>query len=139
MGTGGFYAICTISTPRNGQIKYCHNLLDRRFFYGNNRVSNIFNMNDYTVKVACTTYYSASFEAKTFDEAKKLAEHSISEEFDTWAEIDNDYPSVYKIVKDYEDNLPVYEVKDYHNGVEFNDKTNKLSNIKQSVFKQDMW
>ena len=42
-------------------------------------------------------------------------------------------------VKDYEDNLPVYEVKDYHNGVEFNDKTNKLSNIKQSVFKQDMW
>ena len=40
-------------------------------------------MNDYTVKVACTTYYSASFEAETFDEAKKLAELSVSEEFDT--------------------------------------------------------
>ena len=96
-------------------------------------------MNDYTVKVACTTYYSASFEAETFDEAKKLAELSVSEEFDTWTEVDNDYPSVYKIVKDYEDNLPVHEVKDYHNGVEFNNKTNKLSNIKQSIFKQDMW
>ena len=96
-------------------------------------------MNDYTVKVACTTYYSASFEAKTFDEAKKLAEESIKEEFDTWAEIDNDYPSVYKIVKDYEGSNAVYEVKDYHNGVEFGEKKNKLSNIKQSVFKQDMW
>ena len=96
-------------------------------------------MNDYTVKVACTTYYSASFEAKTFDEAKKLAEESIKEEFDTWSEIDNDYPSVYKIVKDYEGSNAVYEVKDYHNGVEFNDKSKKLSNIKKSVFKQDMW
>ena len=138
MGTGGFYAIRTISTSRNGQIKYCHNLLDRRFFYGNNRVSNIFNMNDYTVKVACTTYYSASFEAKTFDEAKKLAEESIKEEFDTWAEIDNDYPSVYKIVKDYEGSNAVHEVKDYHNGVEFNERANKLSYIKQSFY-QDMW
>ena len=138
MGTGGFYAIRTISTSRNGQIKYCHNLLDRRFFYGNNRVSNIFNMNDYTVKVACTTYYSASFEAKTFDEAKKLAEESIKEEFDTWAEIDNDYPSVYKIVKDYEGSNAVHEVKDYHNGVEFNERANKLSYIRQS-FHQDMW
>ena len=96
-------------------------------------------MNDYTVKVACTTYYSASFEATTFDEAKNLAEESIKEEFDTWSEIDNDYPSVYKIVKDYEDGYAVYEVKDYHNGVEFNDKSKKLSNIKKSVFKQDMW
>ena len=138
MGTGGFYAICTISTTRNRQIKYCHNLLDRRFFYGNNRVSNIFNMNDYTVKVACTTYYSASFEAKTFDEAKKLAEESIKEEFDTWAEIGNDYPSVYKIVKDYEGSNAVHEVKDYHNGVEFNERANKLSYIKQSFY-QDMW
>ena len=138
MGTGGFYAICTISTTRNRQIKYCHNLLDRRFFYGNNRVSNIFNMNDYTVKVACTTYYSASFEAKTFDEAKKLAEESIKEEFDTWAEIDNDYPSVYKIVKDYEGSNAVHEVKDYHNGVEFNERANKLSYIRQS-FHQEMW
>ena len=85
-------------------------------------------MNDYTVKVACTTYYSASFEAK------KLAEESVKEEFDTWTEIDNDYPSVYKIVKDYEDGYAVYEVKDYHNGVEFNDKSKKLSNIKE-----DMW
>ena len=51
-------------------------------------------MNDYTVKVACTTYYSASFEAKTFDEAKKLAEESVAEEFDTWSEIDNDYQTV---------------------------------------------
>ena len=138
MGTGGFYAIRTISTTRNRQIKYCHNLLDRRFFYGNNRVSNIFNMNDYTVKVACTTYYSASFEAKTFDEAKKLAEESIKEEFDTWAEIDNDYPSVYKIVKDYEGSNAVHEVKDYHNGVEFNERANKLSYIRQSFY-QDMW
>ena len=95
-------------------------------------------MNDYTVKVACTPYYSASFEAKTFDEAKKLAEKSVAEEFDTWSEIDNDYPTVYKIIKDYEGSNAVYEVKDYHNGVEFNDKTNKLSNIKQSVCKQDM-
>ena len=91
-------------------------------------------MNDYTVKVACTTYYSASFEAKTFDEAKKLAEKSVKEEFDTWTEIDNDYPSVYKIVKDYEDGYAVYEVKDYHNGVEFDNKSNKVSNIKE-----DMW
>ena len=83
-------------------------------------------MNDYTVKVACTTYYSASFEAKTF------------EEFDTWAEIDNDYPSVYKIVKDYEGSNAVHEVKDYHNGVEFNERANKLSYIRQS-FHQDMW
>ena len=52
--------------------------------------------------------------------------------------MDNDYPSVYKIVKDYEDNLPVYEVKDYHNGVEFNERANKLSYIRQS-FHQDMW
>ena len=91
-------------------------------------------MNDYTVKVACTTYYSASFEAETFDEAKKLAELSVSEEFDTWTEVDNDYPSVYKIVKDYEDGYAVYEVKDYHNGVEFDNKSNKLSNTKE-----DMW
>ena len=87
-------------------------------------------MNDYTVKVACTTYYSASFEANTYDEAKKLAEESIKEEFDTWTEIDNDYPSVYKIVKDYEGSNAVYEVKDYHNGVEFVEKAN---------IKEDMW
>ena len=86
MGTGGFYAIRTISTTRNRQIKYCHNLLDRRFFYGNNRVSNIFNMNDYTVKVACTTYYSASFEAETFDEAKKLVSKN-DELKDSWTKV----------------------------------------------------
>ena len=56
-------------------------------------------MNDYTVKVACTTYYSASFEAKTFDEAKKLAEESVAEEFDTWSEIDNDYQQFTKLLK----------------------------------------